>query len=381
MPSKTAIKPGNKVILEGGVLDALVSELKKQGYEVVGPKLSDGAIVYRELKSSSDLPVGWTDRQKPGSYRVEKRDDQKMFGYVVGPHSWKKFLHPPVIKLWSSEITGRKPTYSGNGDEVPKYAFLGVRPCEVQAMMIQDRVFLEGEYVDPIYKARRDRAFIVAVNCTEPGENCFCASVGSGPQTGSGFDLSLTEVMEGSRHYFLVDVGSEKGAAAVEKVGCESSPPEARETAAALLKQAALSMGRELETEGIRDLLRANYDHLRWEETAKLCMFCTICTMVCPTCFCTTVEDMTDLSGTKAERLRKWDSCFTLAFSYIHGGSVRASGRARYRQWMTHKLSTWQDQFESLGCVGCGRCITWCPVGIDITEEARAIRETRRVSK
>jgi Fe-S oxidoreductase len=97
--------------------------------------------------------------------------------------------------------------------------------------------------------------------------------------------------------------------------------------------------------------------------------------MVCPTCFCTTVEDVSDVTGDHAERWRRWDSCFTLGFSYIHGGSIRNSGKARYRQWMTHKLASWIDQFGTSGCVGCGRCITWCPVGIDITEEARAIRD------
>jgi Fe-S oxidoreductase len=97
--------------------------------------------------------------------------------------------------------------------------------------------------------------------------------------------------------------------------------------------------------------------------------------MVCPTCFCATVEDATDLTGSATERRRVWDSCFSQEFSYIHGGSVRTSAGARYRQWITHKLATWHEQFGVSGCVGCGRCITWCPVGIDITAEARAVRQ------
>ena len=102
-------------------------------------------------------------------------------------------------------------------------------------------------------------------------------------------------------------------------------------------------------------------------------MACGNCTLVCPTCFCATVQDTTDVSGT-VERDREWASCFDVEHSYLHGGSVRETTRARYRQWMTHKLSTWWDQFGTSGCVGCGRCVTWCPVGIDITEEAAAIR-------
>jgi ferredoxin len=133
-------------------------------------------------------------------------------------------------------------------------------------------------------------------------------------------------------------------------------------------------MGRALDTSDLKGLLYGNLEHPRWDEVSQRCLTCGNCTLVCPTCFCSTVEDVTDLSGTETERTRRWDSCFSLDHSYIHGGSVRDSGRARYRQWMTHKLATWFDQFGSSGCVGCGRCITWCPVGIDITEEVRAIR-------
>ncbi|MEU5265530.1 4Fe-4S dicluster domain-containing protein [Amycolatopsis sp. NPDC021455] len=107
-----------------------------------------------------------------------------------------------------------------------------------------------------------------------------------------------------------------------------------------------------------------------WEEVASRCLTCANCTMVCPTCFCTTTEDVTDLSGEHAERHQRWASCFELDFSYVHGGSVRTSGASRYRQWFSHKLGTWHEQFGTSGCVGCGRCIAWCPAGIDITEEA-----------
>jgi ferredoxin len=129
-----------------------------------------------------------------------------------------------------------------------------------------------------------------------------------------------------------------------------------------------------METRGIHDLLYQNFEHPRWDEIAARCLSCGNCTMVCPTCFCTNVEDVSDVTGHRAERWRRWDSCFTMSFSYIHGGSVRTSAKARFRQWMTHKLASWIDQFGTTGCVGCGRCIAWCPVGIDLTEEAQALR-------
>ena len=155
----------------------------------------------------------------------------------------------------------------------------------------------------------------------------------------------------------------------------DASSADERE-AARVVEHAATDMGRTMETGDIRELLLGNLEHPRWEEVSDRCLTCGNCTLVCPTCFCHSVDDVTDLASGEAERTRRWDSCFNLEHSYIHGGSVRTSGRSRYRQWMTHKLATWIDQFGTSGCVGCGRCITWCPVAIDITEEAAAIRAT-----
>ena len=148
------------------------------------------------------------------------------------------------------------------------------------------------------------------------------------------------------------------------------------EAALAVTDEAAKRMGRQLDTTGLPELLAANREHPRFAEVAGRCLTCGNCTSVCPTCFCTSVEDVNDLADGSAERWRVWDTCFSVDYSYIHGGSVRRSPEARYRQWLTHKFGTWVDQFGTSGCVGCGRCITWCPVGIDVTEELAAIRAT-----
>ena len=174
----------------------------------------------------------------------------------------------------------------------------------------------------------------------------------------------------------MVEVGTEAGAEVLSAIPHQQANETEERTADEIVNQTALSMGRKMDTTGIKELLYRNYEHPRWDDVAARCLTCANCTMVCPTCFCTTVEDVTDLSGEHAERWRKWDSCFTADFSYIHGGSVRATPKSRYRQWLTHKLATWIDQFGESGCVGCGRCITWCPVAIDLTEEVRVIRES-----
>jgi len=360
-------------VIPAEALDDLVETLRACGFQVLGPTVRDGAIVYEELESAAELPVGWTDRQDGGSYRLERRDDDARFGFAVGPHSWKRFLFPPRVRLWRARLDGREV------EEEPKenmpLAFFGVRSCELRAIEIQDRVFLGGRHVDGDYAARRSDVFVVAVNCFEPGGTCFCASMGTGPRVEAGFDLALTELLDGE-HRFLVEAGSERGAEVLAGLSSRSASDADFAAAEASTESAVDRMGRAMDAFDLRDLLARNLGHPRWDDVAERCLTCGNCTLVCPTCFCTSVEDTSDLTGAEAERWRVWDTCFSVEYAHIHGGSVRPSARSRYRQWMTHKLGTWHDQFGSSGCVGCGRCITWCPVGIDITEEVAAIRES-----
>jgi ferredoxin len=370
----SATRTTNSVI-QAADLQHLFDALKKRGFQILGPHLRDGAIMYDEVHSVSDLPAGWTDEQEAGTYRLKRRDDTALFGYNVGPDSWKRHLHPPVVRLWHATKGEDGVELTDDTPQPTRRAFIGVRACELNAIAIQDRVFLGDKFVDAQYASRREGVFIVAVNCGQAGATCFCASMGTGPRVDKGFDLSLTEVLDAGQHYFVVEAGSPEGLEVLAEIPHTTASSEQTGTANRIVTETAQQMGRKLDTLGLKELLYANVDSPQWEQIAQRCLTCGNCTMVCATCFCTTVEDVTDLSGQTAERVRKWDSCFTLGFSYLHGGSVRVSPRSRYRQWMTHKLATWQDQFDTSGCVGCGRCITWCPVGIDITEEASKMRQ------
>lgn len=355
----------------------LIDAISEAGYEVIGPTVRDGTIVYDRIEGASDLPVGWSDEQNNGSYRLRRRDDEATFGFVVGQNSLKSFLFPPSLQLWNVKKNGTGWDVDDGPEELPKYAFIGVRACEIQAVAIQDRVFLGDKYPDPHYKARRESTFIVAVNCTEPGGTCFCVSMNSGPRASSGYDISLTEVVNEDSHYYVVETGTERGDNILQQVPHGPASTEQVMEADSRLDAAEQQMGRTMDTDGIKGLLYDNYEHTQWGDVASRCLSCTNCTMVCPTCFCSTTEEMTSLDGQEASRSRRWDSCFTDNHSLMHGGAVRSSGKSRYRQWMTHKLGTWIDQFGTSGCVGCGRCITWCPVGIDITAEIAAIRATQ----
>jgi len=363
-------------VLDSDQLGKLIEALVRQGYEVLGPTVRDGAIVYDRVESVRDLPAGWTDEQEPGRYHLKRREDEALFGYAVGPQSWKRYMHPAELRLWSAERHGGAFRILNNEEKPERpYAFLGARACELAAIAVQDRVLLEDKYRDPVYDRHRCGAFIIAVQCTRTAATCFCASMGTGPRVSGRFDLVLTELLGSKGHRFLVATGSDRGAEMLTQLQAAPATEEDRQEAGARVDAATRQQVRSIDTTGIKELLYENFEHPRWDAVASRCLTCANCTMVCPTCFCTSVEDVTDITGDHAERWRRWDSCFTQSFSYIHGGSVRTSAKARYRQWMTHKLASWIDQFGSSGCVGCGRCITWCPVGIDVTEEVRAIRE------
>jgi sulfhydrogenase subunit beta (sulfur reductase) len=364
-------------LLERERFDDLLKALQERGYRLLGPTVHQGAIVYDEIGSSADMPAGWTDRQDGGTYRLEQRDDEALFGYAVGPQSWKRFLHPPSVSLWKAkrrddggfEVEDQR-------DEPSKDAYIGVRSCELHAISSLDDALLRIPHPDTAYAARRENVFIVALNCSEAGGTCFCVSMNTGPRATFGYDISLTEVLEDGRHFFLVHAGSDAGAELIAGLATRGAGEAEVAAGERVIERTASRMGRTMDTTDIKGLLYRNYEHPRWKDVADRCLTCGNCTMVCPTCFCTTVEDVSDLEGENAERRQHWDSCFTMDFSYVHGGSVRSSNESRYRHWMTHKLATWYDQFGTSGCVGCGRCITWCPVAIDITEETAAIRAT-----
>lgn len=386
-------------ILDPADIGTLIAHLRDRGYRVVGPTRRGDAIVTGEIRSVLDLPHGIGDTQVPASYRLTERKDDALFGFAAPAQSTKPVFFPANEVVWRGRRDheqGGHFTVERDTPDASPVALLGVRSCDLRAVQIHDHVLSGRRYKDAHYTARRDGTLVIAVACGEPADTCFCASMGTGPrpaatnnETGEpAYDLLLTEVVNAevlntevmntespdeASHHFVVEIGTDAGREIADAIEAKKGTGRDQARAVEITDAAAARQTRHIDRKSVHDVLRVSAESPRWEDVANRCLACTNCTMVCPTCFCTTVSDASDLTGEKAERHRVWDSCFSAEFSYVHGGPTRESTKARYRQWITHKLSSWEDQFGMLGCVGCGRCITWCPAGIDITEEAAAL--------
>ncbi len=384
---KGAAEDGAAVFLERDALQTLLALLQSGGYRLVGPQVRDGAIVYETLGGAEQLPRGWHDEQAPGRYRLHYDPaSPRLFAWANGPQALKPLVFAPRELLWEAhrDETGnlRFQDCLPSGERI---AVIGVRACDLAALALQDAHFLEGPFPDAAYHRRRTGLFLVAVDCSHPAETCFCAATGDGPRVeagkGAAWDLRLQELEAG----FLVEAGSRAGAAYLARLPARAATEAERAAALAQAQAAVARQTRRLpapgpsagapchDAAGLAGALTARHDHPHWHDVAQRCLACGNCTAVCPTCFCAGDEEVPDLAGTASRHYRQWDSCFTAAHSYIHGIVIRAETRHRYRQWLTHKLDTWHAQYGRSGCVGCGRCITWCPAGIDLTAEAEAL--------
>jgi ferredoxin len=362
-------------------LNDLLTVLKQFGFTCVGPQVREGAIVYEELTQAEQLPWGVREHQLPGEYRLERLDENKAFSWANGPQAIKPLLFKPVETIWRVErnASGKLEFVPQQATETP-IAVIGARACDLAAMAIQDKVFLGNDHADARYRSRRESLFVVGVNCTYSSNNCFCVSAGTGPNITQSYDLLMTELADG----FVIKSGSQRGEDVLSALTLGDAKPQQVQDARHAVDQAAEMQTKRIPLDNkreLRDVLFANLGHERWDQVAERCLSCGNCTLVCPTCFCSSESDKPSLSGESSVHQREWDSCFTAGHSELGGRPIRDKTSQRYRQWLTHKVGSWFDQFGTSGCVGCGRCVTWCPVGIDITEELAAITGESNVRK
>jgi len=355
----------------------LITALQENGYEVIGPQVDSGAIVYKPLSDVSQLPEGYSDDQKAGHYRLKKNKSNRWFAWANAAQSIKPFAFVPTEVLWSSskistpEASGETIQFQKKEPDVVPQAILGVRSCDLAALAIQDAHFLQQSYIDSYYQARREKLLLIAVNCTHPSKSCFCHSTGDGPSATTGFDILLDELDSA----FVIQAGSGKGDSIVSLLPLEELEQDDLLQVDRQNKVAEETQTKKLPNADVRLLLKENSDSEFWDDIAKRCLACGNCTSVCPSCFCYSEHEQPELDGNKSTHIREWDSCFNQSHSYIHGIVVRSETKHRYRQWLTHKFSGWFDQFGKSGCVGCGRCTTWCPVGIDVVDAVKNICE------
>lgn len=355
-------------------LQRLVDEALSEGFNLLGPTPLNGAVTFGPIRQVSDLPVGFVDEQSPGNWRLTQSGTGSVFGVLHSSCSAKPFLFPPRSTLWRAKKMGATVQLMPVDAPAPKTALIGLRPCDIHAVLVQDKVLAESPIPDPDYQRRREATLLIVVNCTRANPTCFCKSMGGGTRCWEGHDIAITELADQPSR-FLYEAGSDKGRDLLKKCRFDLAHEGDVREAERRMKAAEAMMEKGIDVSDIKDLLYRNAEHPVWQQVGERCFACTSCTQVCPTCFCHTPVDSSTLDTVESTRERVWDSCFGEDFSYIHGGSIRRSISSRYRQWMTHKLAAWQDQFDMLGCVGCGRCITWCPAGIDLRDEAEEIRQ------
>ena len=365
---------GSTIVIEKVALNAVLSRLREKGYETIGPRVKNDTLIYAPIEGMDDLPRGYISEQEAAHFRLTYTGHSRYFDAIPGAQSWKQFLFPPKTEIFALRKANNRWEASTPETKTPAYAFIGVRACELAAIQIQDKAFLRSDFNDPIYRARRERVFILTVDCMYPAGTCFCVSMGTGPRAKDGFDLGLTELED----VFLLTIGSEVARDLLEGIPFELASAFILRNADQGLERAATQMGRKLDISNLPDLILNNLDHPHWQEVGARCLSCTNCTQVCPTCFCWDATDEMSLDGKETHRERVWDSCFNPGYSYQAGGNTRPTIRSRYRQWLSHKLGTWKQQYGTLGCVGCGRCITWCPAEIDLTKEIPMLQEEAR---
>lgn len=350
-------------------LQQLFQLLQDQGYRVIGPRLDSHAIVYDEIRTAEQLPSGMEVRQAPGRYELHQREHGRHFSWANTAQTIKPLTFAPNETLWTCQRDEQgNLQFQQQLPEAGSLAVIGARACDLAALKLQQQHFLNQHAEDPWFKQRFGSMLIIAVHCSHAADTCFCHATGDGPEVRDGYDIAMHELDDG----YLLEAASYTGETLAKQLPLSAISQAQQQQADDQLQQCRDGQSRTLPSQ-LQHTLMARLEHQQWEKVGERCLSCGNCTAVCPTCFCHQQHDDVSLADDSAVHYRQWSSCFSHNHGYLSGFSLRPTPARRYRQWLTHKFGSWHDQYGRSGCVGCGRCISWCPVGIDVTEELHAI--------
>jgi sulfhydrogenase subunit beta (sulfur reductase) len=333
-----------KVIKKEDIADFLDTLLKD--YEVFAPVKRDRLVVFDQIHSGREAFLTFT-------------------ATVMSP---KEILLPQSETLFTYSSTDSAADLEvPSGREKPRLIF-GIHPCDVKSLVFLDRIFNEEEYKDVYYLERRKGMVVVSMGCIKPRLTCFCTSVGGGPFSTEGSDLQLVDIGD----EYVVQVLSDKGEKLLGKARLEDAGEDKVSLMRRVAEDAEASMAPKLNIDGLKEKLDKMFDDPIWDVLTEKCLSCGVCTYLCPTCYCFDIVDEARVSG--GERIRLWDSCqFPLFTLQASGENPRPTSKERYRQRIMHKFSYLIDNCGRIGCVGCGRCVTECPVNLDIRQIITAI--------
>ncbi|HEU19513.1 MAG TPA: 4Fe-4S ferredoxin [Deltaproteobacteria bacterium] len=327
--------------------------IKRDALAGIVKKLSEQMTVYAPVKKEDNV-----------FFKVLEKGEEPLLTYANTKNAPKNFFFPQTETMMGYMRTERGMELKGdNIADMGDAVLFGARPCDVRSFILLDYVFDQEKYKDPYYIDKREKTTIVSLACvTPPYSTCFCTSVGGHPMIVEGADVVLTDVGDN----YLAEFITPKGQTILAKLG---DLPTADDATLAkkeeLVKKAEGEIKSQVAGSAIKPWLDENFEHPFWDTIHKSCLACGTCTYLCPTCHCFDITD--EVKGDEGKRVRTWDSCMYWLFTIeTSGHNPRTSQKQRWRQRLLHKFRYFVDNFGAIACVGCGRCVMYCPVNIDI---------------